>query len=274
MERKYIQANTISKMVLFRVRFFDDVKNDFITEWTLCKKGPFRTLVQFYSDIQCGDVECGFSHDYACTYDVDKLWAEYAGSDNPQPVTRGHGKEFCRVSSLDFTLGDLAEETSNRNKGFSYLFIIFHVKPYDSPSTQSVNPGTSSSSEGQSQTQSLNNDARSQTKNAFDVMRNACHELCVPDKKKGKNRNIGQYNKIIEFLETKSYKVQRSDIKDYEKFIELLATVLWDVDPHHKQFKSRCLHLLSDVTTFFGYNDPKNHKHKIHHMHITLNHNL
>ena len=41
-------------MVLFRLRFFDDLKSTFITEWTLCKGKPFQILLQFYSDIQNG----------------------------------------------------------------------------------------------------------------------------------------------------------------------------------------------------------------------------
>ena len=73
-------------MVLFRLRFFDDLKSTFITEWTLCKGKPFQTLLEFYSDIQNGDVKCGYSYENACSYDVDELWAEYAGSSKPQPV--------------------------------------------------------------------------------------------------------------------------------------------------------------------------------------------
>ena len=248
-------------MVLFRLRFFDDLKSTFITEWTLCKGKPFQTLLEFYSDIQNGDVKCGYSYENACSYDVDELWAEYAGSGKPQPVFIGDEKEFCRVSSLDFTLGDLADDVSSRKRG---LFIIFHVKPHSSIESQSANPGPScSSSQVESQSDIVLAEVLPKTKNAFYVMKNSCNELCVPDKKKGKNKNVAQFNKIIDFLEKENYKVQRRDVRDYVKFVELIAKVLWSIDPHQKQFESRCLHLSRDVKNFFGFNNPSSHKHKI-----------
>ena len=42
---------------------------------------------------------------------------------------------------------------------------------------------------------------------------------CVPDKKKGRNKDVVQFNKIIDFLVNKNYRVQRCDLTDFKKLV-------------------------------------------------------
>ena len=75
---------------------------------------------------------------------------------------------------------------------------------------------------------------------------------------------IRMFNKIIDFLVNKNYGVQRCDLTDFEKRVVLFSSILWNIDPHQNKFKSRSIHISEFVAkTFFNFNVPKDHKHKI-----------
>ena len=51
---------------------------------------------------------------------------------------------------------------------------------------------------------------------------------------------------------------------DFDKFIELFSSVVWEIDPQYKKFPSRCITLPKVIIgTLFNFNNPKAHKHKV-----------
>ena len=53
-------------------------------------------------------------------------------------------------------------------------------------------------------------------------------------------------------------------MNDFERFIELFSSVVWEIDPHYKKFQSRCIILPKVIIdTLFNFNNPKAHKHKV-----------
>ena len=180
--------------MIIRVRFFDDSKKAFITEWTLCKADSFVTLSTLYDNIYSGDIPCGLKVEI--TYDREKLWVESTSTNSNQPLT-----EELFNTPLEFTIGDLED---NRKK----VFVIFHVSERCDNSVTSGGLGTSAVEVVDSPP------GENLRKNAFDILLNSTRELCVPNRKIGKKQDIIQYNKNIQFLEDDNYTVQRCDIKD------------------------------------------------------------
>ena len=105
--------------MIIRVRFFDDSKKAFITEWTLCKADRFVTLSTLYDNIYSGDIPCGLKVEI--TYDREKVWVESTSTNSNQPLT-----EELFNTPLEFTIGDL--EDNRKITVRKYLLIILYKK--------------------------------------------------------------------------------------------------------------------------------------------------
>ena len=166
--------------MIIRVRFFDDSKKTFITEWTLCKADSFVTLSTLYDNIYSGDIPCGLKVEI--TYDREKLWVESTSTNSNQPLT-----EELFNTPLEFTIGDLED---NRKK----VFVIFHVSERCDNSVTSGGLGTSAVEVVDSPP------GENLRKNAFDILLNSTRELCVPNRKIGKKQDTFSITKLYNFL--------------------------------------------------------------------------
>ena len=166
-------------------------------------------------------------------------------------MTHGPAKDFVKVPSLDYTVGDLQD---NRKK----IFVVFHVREYKKDPQVSVEDGSAS-------TVQVEDSIPGVEKCAFDILLSSRREFRVPDKKK--RSKAGYYANITKSsssVKIKITKVQWCDINDYKKFIDLFSNFLWNIDPHNKKLKSRSIYISEVIEkSFFNFNDPKKHKYKI-----------
>ena len=85
-----------------------------------------------------------------------------------------------------------------------------------------------------------------------------------------KHKDAQQYNAVVEFIKEKKCGVRSTTLDDFEKFIQIYSSLLWELDPHYVKIKQYAGKFLEVVEPrLLGFNDPKSHGHRVKNIDMT-----
>ena len=86
----------------------------------------------------------------------------------------------------------------------------------------------------------------------------------VSPRRVAKNKDVEQYNVLVNFVKQKKIGVGATSLQDFEDFLLLFSALLWELDPHYKNICDRAGgRFPKEIESLPGFNDPKKHNHKV-----------
>ena len=76
--------------------------------------------------------------------------------------------------------------------------------------------------------------------------------------------NIQQHNKFIKFLKQHKFGVLGTALDDYANFLCMFTSLIWYIDPHYNNLKSRSYCTFPEITlkNLMNFNKPSEYEHK------------